>query len=133
MPEDLIAYFVYGTLCRNQVRESCWPTRPVAVLRGWTHGQLWDLGTFPAMVPHETLKVGGELWLFAAKQQERINGVLDEVEGAPRLYARRTVACETLDGQEISATTYLYARPERLAEQGEIVEPEEDGFCRWGR
>ncbi|MBI1246766.1 gamma-glutamylcyclotransferase [bacterium] len=111
MPDEVIAFFAYGTLKRGEVRERHWPCRPIAVLRGWTVGSLWEVADYPGLKLEGETRVLGELWLFDAKQEERLLKVLDEVEGYPSLYTRDVVECETLDGQPITATAYIYNRP----------------------
>ena len=111
MPNELVAFFAYGTLKRGECRENCWPCRPVAVLRGSTPGSLWQVADYPGLKLEGESRVVGEIWLFPAKQEQRLLDVLDEVEGYPTLYTREVVECETLDGQPITATTYVFNKP----------------------
>jgi len=129
MPNELVAFFAYGTLKRGEVRENCWPCRPVAVLRGSTPGSLWQVADYPGLKLEGETRVLGEIWLFKAKQEERVLKVLDEVEGYPTLYTREVVACETLDGQPISATTYVYNQP--ILPTHDQVPPDAQGMVTW--
>lgn len=129
MSDEIVAFFVYGTLKRGEVRQSCWPTRPLAVLRGRTRGSLWQVADYPGLLLEGEDQVLGELWLFKAKQEPRILEVIDQVEGYPSLYSRQTVECETLDGQPISATVYVYNRP--IPPTVARVEPDSQGVVHW--
>ena len=126
---DIVAFFAYGTLKRGECREKCWPCRPVAVLRGSTPGSLWEVADYPGLKLEGETRVLGELWLFDAKHEAKLLEVLDEVEGYPTLYTREVVECETLDGQPITATTYVYNRP--IQPTFEKVEADAQGMIDW--
>lgn len=129
MSDEVVAFFAYGTLKRGEVREKHWPCRPIAVLRGSTPGSLWEVADYPGMKIEGVTRVAGEIWLFPAKQEERILAVLDEVEGYPELYSREVVDCETLDGQPIAATVYLFNPP--ISPSHSPVPADEQGLVTW--
>jgi len=128
-PAKIIAFFAYGTLKRRESRENCWPCRPIAVIRATTPGALWQIADYPGMKLADDTRVAGEVWLFPAKQQQRLLSVLDDVEGYPNLFDRTSVTCETLDGQEIVATVYLFNRPIEPAHTS--VPPDGNGVVHW--
>ena len=129
MSDEVVAFFAYGTLKRGEAREPLWPCRPIAVLRGVTPGTLWQVADYPGLTLEGDTRVLGELWLFRAKQEARVLEVLDEVEGYPTLYTREKVPCETLDGQPIIATTYVFNKP-ILPEYRRIM-PDSKGLIDW--
>lgn len=129
MPDEVVAFFAYGTLKRGEVREQHWPARPLAVLRGSIPGSLWEVADYPGLKLEGETRVLGEIWLFPAKQEERILAVLDEVEGYPSLYTREVVECETLDGQPISATVYVYNQP--ILPSHAAVPADAQGLVTW--
>ena len=109
-----VNFFVYGTLKRGECRQHRWPRSPLVVEEAWVHGELYDTGSYPALLPGCD-KVLGELWSFSSTDFEPIVKVLDEIEeyrpGEPyNLYNREIVDCETLSGRRTTAYTYLYAR-----------------------
>jgi len=128
-PEEIIAFFAYGTLKRRESREKCWPCRPIAVIRATTPGALWQIADYPGMKIDDNSRVAGEVWLFRTEQQQLILSVLDEVEGYPELFDRTSVICETLDGQELAATVYLYNGP--IKDSHACVAPDENGIIHW--
>jgi len=126
------ALFVYGTLKRGQVREGCWPCKPLAVETAIVRGVLFDLGEYPAMVGGEDL-VAGELWRFAEEDMGATLAALDVVEGCEGKdddeYRRVVMECET-SGGIVAAWTYTYARAECLRVE-QRIKPGRDGMCRW--
>ncbi|MCM2371245.1 gamma-glutamylcyclotransferase family protein [Aporhodopirellula aestuarii] len=131
--EPIDSFFVYGTLCRGQCREKCWPFPPIEVTPGWVHGTLFDRADYPAMTPGED-RVTGELWRFAREVMDQVLQVIDEVEGTdqpgcPNLYDR--VTCDVFTIESVArenvveadcltrAWGYHYSTP-----------PELDGFVR---
>lgn len=113
-----INFFVYGTLKRGECRQHMWPRSPLVVEEAWVHGELYDAGSYPALLPGSD-QVLGELWSFLPSDFEAIVKVLDEIEeyrpGDPyNLYNREIVDCETLSGRRTSAYTYVYARQHDL-------------------
>ncbi|MFM2093929.1 MAG: hypothetical protein RIS70_1053 [Planctomycetota bacterium] len=125
--------FVYGTLKRGEIREKRWPRRPLEILPAWTQGFLHDTGPYPAMVAG-TDRVLGELWFVANDDLAETLRVLDRIEcygtGGVDLYVRVTVDCETLEGRQHLAYTYLYAED---ISRHVRVRPSPDGYCRWSR
>ncbi|TWT64974.1 gamma-glutamylcyclotransferase family protein [Allorhodopirellula solitaria] len=125
-------FFVYGTLCRGQCRERCWPCQPLVVTPAWTWDKLYGRADYPAMRPG-TDRVIGECWRFASDDLPRVRSVLDQIEvtgqpGVPNLYD--PVVVEVYDLRSIqqeaissahcigSAHAYHYSTP-----------PEQDGFA----
>lgn len=129
MSDEVVAFFAYGTLKRGEVREPLWPCRPIAVLRGWTQGTLWQVADYPGLKLEGDTRVLGELWLFRAKNEAHVLQVLDEVEGYPTLYTRASVPCETLDGQPIVATTYVFNKP--ILPEYRRIELNSEGLIDW--
>ncbi|MBI2480460.1 MAG: gamma-glutamylcyclotransferase [Planctomycetia bacterium] len=133
MPPCIEAIFVYGTLQRGEVRERCWPRKPVRIEWATIRGQLRDLGEYPALVDGEDL-ILGELWHIAKADMTATLATLDVVEWFGQddhdLYTRETVTCRTLAGEEQPAYTYRYARLADVA-LSPIIIPGPDGFCHW--
>ncbi len=129
MSDEVVAFFAYGTLKRGEVREQQWPCRPIAVLRGSTPGSLWEVADYPGLKIEGETRVMGEIWLFPAEQEKRILEVLDVVEGYPTLYTREVVDCETLDGQPISATVYVFNQP--ILPSHPLVPADDQGLVTW--
>jgi gamma-glutamylcyclotransferase (GGCT)/AIG2-like uncharacterized protein YtfP len=126
------AIFVYGTLKRGQVREACWPTKPLHVVPAVVCAELYDLGPHPAMIPGSD-RIAGELWQFVVEDMAETLAVLDEVEGfsdrAGDWYRRVVIDCETAIGKT-PAWTYLYARLAELR-PSQRIHPDAAGFSRW--
>jgi gamma-glutamylcyclotransferase (GGCT)/AIG2-like uncharacterized protein YtfP len=124
--------FVYGTLMRRQSRERCWPHMPIAIEPATVRGVLYDLGTYPAMIPGSEL-VEGELWHIAVEHIGDTLRALDAVEGYSGrdsdLFRRVLIDCET-SGGVMRAWTYHYARLNRL-ECARRIMPGADDRCRW--
>jgi gamma-glutamylcyclotransferase (GGCT)/AIG2-like uncharacterized protein YtfP len=125
--------FVYGTLKRGEVRETCWPKKPLSVEWATLAGQLHDLGPYPALVGGAD-SVLGELWQFESADLPATLERLDEIEGHGQggedLYVRRVVSCLTLAAEAKEAFTYFFADPAAIASQP-VVLPDRDGFCQW--
>lgn len=135
MPDAVNAIFVYGTLQRGEVRERCWPRKPLRIDWATIRGELHDLVDYPALVAGEDV-ILGELWQIAEVDMATTLAVLDEIESYGQdvddLYVREIVACRTLSGEERQAYTYRYAKPAEIA-RSPIVLPDAEGFCRWTR
>ena len=109
-----VDFFVYGTLKRGECRQHLWPRTPLVVEEAWVLGELYNAGSYPALLPG-TDKVLGELWSFLATDFDALVEVLDDIEqyrldDPYNLYNREVVHCETLSGRRASAHTYIYAR-----------------------
>lgn len=130
---SIARFFVYGTLCRGQCREKCWPLEPLEITPAWTFGTLYGRADYPAMRPGND-RVIGECWRFETDAIAHVRMVLDEIEvtdqpGMPNLYDAVVVEVFTLtsiDQHTIAATdrigmaqAYHYSRT-----------PELDGFLR---
>ncbi|MBP87097.1 MAG: hypothetical protein CMJ64_10335 [Planctomycetaceae bacterium] len=130
---DAYRIFVYGTLKRGEVRDTCWPHKPLSIEWGTVSGQLSDLGPYPALVEGEDI-VLGELWQVEPDHLSATLATLDKIEGYEQagddLYVRRMVRCTTLAGELRQALTYFYADPAAIASKP-IVLPDRDGFCQW--
>ncbi len=126
------AVFVYGTLKRGEVREKCWPKRPVEIEAASVRGTIYDFGKYPGLVAGDDV-VAGELWRFNAADMPATLAALDKIEGFYSRdddeYRRVIIDCQTT-GEVIKAWTYLYARTSELRETRRI-EPNTDGLCRW--
>jgi len=133
-----VNFFVYGTLKRRECREHMWPRSPLVVEDAWIHGELYDTGSYPALVPG-TDKVLGELWTFAASDFEAVARVLDEIEeyrpldpyNLYNLYNREVVECETASGRRALAQTYIYARLKDLPAFTRLAPSEPHAFTQW--
>jgi gamma-glutamylcyclotransferase (GGCT)/AIG2-like uncharacterized protein YtfP len=132
--DEPTAVFAYGTLKRGEVREKCWPRKPVAVESATVRGVLYDLGSYPGLADGEDL-VAEELWRFAAEDMRGTLSALDEVEGfygrEDDEYRRVVVTCETAAGV-VNAWTYLYARVSELRPDRR-VKADANGFCWWSK
>jgi gamma-glutamylcyclotransferase (GGCT)/AIG2-like uncharacterized protein YtfP len=100
--DEITSFFVYGTLKRGQLRESCWPHAPRSIQAAYVRGSLFDLGPYPAMTTGEDW-VAGELWTFAARHIETTLQTLDQIEGyqpgrALNLYLRSVLPVFTQPG-----------------------------------
>ncbi len=131
-----VNFFVYGTLKRGECRQHSWPRSPLVVEEAWVHGELFDTGSYPALLPGSD-KVLGELWSFSSADFEAIVKVLDEIEeyrpGDPyNLYNREIVDCETLSCRRTTAYTYLYARLHDLPTFKRLASTSGHGeFAQW--
>lgn len=132
---DEVNFFVYGTLKRRECREHMWPRQPITIEDAWVYGELYDTGSYPALIPG-TDKVLGELWTFASSDFEAITRVLDEIEeyrplDPYNLYNREVVECETASGRRAMAQTYLYARLKDLPAFTRLTPSEPHKFAEW--
>jgi gamma-glutamylcyclotransferase (GGCT)/AIG2-like uncharacterized protein YtfP len=130
---DPCRIFVYGTLKRGEVREKCWPHKPVSVEWATLGGELRDLGPYPALVAGDDT-VLGELWQIEPRDLLATLATLDEIEGFGQggddLYVRQVVHCLTLAAETREAYTYFYANPAAIASRP-VVLPDRDGYCQW--
>ncbi len=108
--------FVYGTL-RGQIHRFLPATlhhavHPLGPAR--YRGRLYDLGTYPGVVPDPDHFVHGELYALRRDDTARIFAYLDAYEGCdpqrPEAGEYRRVQDTVLlpDGRELSAWIYLY-------------------------
>lgn len=124
--------FVYGTLCRGQCREACWPRPPVSVEVGYVRGRLFDLGPYPAMLAGDDW-VRGECWTLREEDVPETVRVLDEIEGFAQpgeadLYQRCEVDVFRVPGANASAVARAAAYflvPERLPKGARQIEPQQ--------
>ncbi len=76
--------FVYGTLQREQCRGNLWPRKPLDIIPGYVRGQLYDLGSYPALrFDDDELDadwVAGEVWSFTEDDIAPTIVVLDQIE-----------------------------------------------------
>jgi gamma-glutamylcyclotransferase (GGCT)/AIG2-like uncharacterized protein YtfP len=113
-----------------------WPRSPLVVEEAWVHGELYDAGSYPALLPG-TDKVLGELWSFSPTDFEAIVKVIDDIEeyrpsDPYNLYNREVVDCETLSGRRTSAHTYIYARLHDLPTFTRLVAANSNSeFAHW--
>jgi gamma-glutamylcyclotransferase (GGCT)/AIG2-like uncharacterized protein YtfP len=131
---DPTAVFVYGTLQRGYVREHCWPRSPLKIEPAAVHGELYDLGPYPALVAGKDT-IAGELWHFAPEDMEPTLAALDKVEGCDDSsgdwYIRSVINCQTANGP-LKAWTYRFGPPEKLARAPRVA-PDPTGVCRWSQ
>ena len=108
--------FVYGTL-RGQLRHFLPPTLHQAVRRlgpACYRGRLYDLGTYPGVVPDPDHLVRGELYALRRTDASRIFAYLDAYEGCdpqhPEAgeYRRVQDTVALSEGRTLSAWLYLY-------------------------
>lgn len=123
--------FVYGTLKRGHLRSGLWPHPPDSIRPGLVRGALFDLGSYPGLVPGEDW-ILGELWTLQSDHVPKTLAVLDEVEGYDPaedrgLYVRREIPAWSLDRSRkvpgdsiVRAFSYLIADPDRLAKARRI-------------
>jgi gamma-glutamylcyclotransferase (GGCT)/AIG2-like uncharacterized protein YtfP len=129
--------FVYGTLKTGQLREDCWPHSPLEIEPATVLGQLYDLGSYPALLPGDDV-VEGEAWRLAESEMPDTLRVLDEIEGyhdSPQdLYKRVTIECDLIgdshEGSESCVKAYTYHFSTTLDAAHRIL-PGDDGRCRW--
>jgi gamma-glutamylcyclotransferase (GGCT)/AIG2-like uncharacterized protein YtfP len=127
MDRPVNAFFVYGTLKKEQLRGTLWPRPPQNVTLGIIRATLYDLGPYPGAVPGDDW-ILGELWQFSPEDMQPTTEVLDRIEGYESLglnneYVREHVAVwvQNTDpdtgGQrtEIDAFAYFVANPSRIA------------------
>ena len=129
--------FVYGTLKTGQLREDCWPHHPLVIEKATVRGQLYDLGSYPALRPGDDI-IEGEAWKLAELDLPETLSVLDEIEGfydSPRdLYKRVTIECELIGDQCgehaacVTAFTYHFST---TLDEARRIQPSDDGLCRW--
>jgi gamma-glutamylcyclotransferase (GGCT)/AIG2-like uncharacterized protein YtfP len=125
--------FVYGTLCRGQCREQCWPHTPRRIVTAYVAGRLYDFGAYPGMTPGDHW-VRGELWTFTIEQMDETFRVLDEIEDYrgrdDDLYKRTIVDCHGGSPRQraIPAFTYVYVQDLSAATE---IGPRADGVCSW--
>ena len=131
---ETLPIFVYGTLQRGEIRESCWPHPADRILWATVRGTLYDLGPHPALTAGET-EVRGELWFVPTDGMTETLRVLDTIEGfaqpgKPDWYQRHVVLAQADDGNAYQAFAYYYARLDELNE-ATVVLPSEMGVCHW--
>lgn len=128
--------FVYGTLKRGQLRDQCWPVRPIEIADAWMRGSLYTGPSYPAMRDGGD-RVRGEAWRFAGFHREIVIEVLDEIEGTyaddrANLYDRKVLPVFLLntDEQSVDASVYLYAIDPAI-DGFSLLEPDEDSWVSW--
>ncbi len=103
---DFSLIFVYGTLLKGQRNYHHYLSPREPVSKGTLEGYaLYDLGTFPGIVPSEE-KVKGEVYLVDSKELASI----DRLEGEGNLYLREREKIELSSGIKIEAFVYFYNR-----------------------
>ncbi len=133
MTTPIHAVFVYGTLKRGELRERCWPCKPLVIEWATLRGELRDLGEYPALIAgNDTIL--GELWILKPEDVSKTLAVLDEIEWYGQndadLYIRRTMPVRTLASEAVTAFSYWYANPAELR-LSPIVLADSEGFCHW--
>ena len=110
--------FVYGTLKAKQCRGGQWPVSPKCHREGWVHGELYDLGPYPALQLGNDV-VLGEIWSFARSDIKAVLSALDEIEvtnqpGLDNEYDRMPLQATTVDGEQLLAYTYIFVDRSQL-------------------
>lgn len=115
--------FFYGTLMAgfDRRRRAGIDDRLSFLGRGWVHGQLYDVGLYPAAVPSADGRIWGEL--YETPDPVPVLEALDAIEGydhtdADRsLYQRQEVPVTLEDGRTFPAWIYFYNAPLGHAER----------------
>lgn len=118
---DPLAFFVYGTLKKSQLRGGLWPREPSQIRSAIIQADLFDLGPYPAAV-HGSGWILGEIWHFEPRNMEATLQALDQIEGYDahdphNEYVREIVVAEWVNGDEVTtcnAFAYLNAQAKRL-------------------
>ena len=118
---DPLAFFVYGTLKKSQLRGGLWPRKPSQIRSAVIQADLFDLGPYPAAVQGSGW-ILGEIWHFEPGDMEVTLLTLDQIEGYdPRdsynEYVREIVVAEWVDGNKATtcnAFAYFNAQAKRL-------------------
>lgn len=92
---DCTSVFVYGTLKKDQLRGTLWPRGPICIEPAIAQGLLWDLGSYPGLIPGDD-PILGEVWTFEPCDIIPTLETLDAIEGYdPKsdtgLYLRRKI------------------------------------------
>ena len=124
--------FVYGTLMGGQSAEGLLGTNAFfggcAVLQDYA---LYDLGSFPGIVPCEGEQVIGEVYYVDDETMER----LDRYEGEGSLYLRQSVIVRTETWWKLPAKAYIYAHPvsgEPVRERWGMQDDDEVWYAAYG-
>ena len=118
---DPLAFFVYGTLKKSQLRGGLWPRKPLQIRSAVIQADLFDLGPYPAAAQGSGW-ILGEIWHFEPGDMHATIQTLDLIEGYdPRdsynEYVREIVVAEWVDGDKATtcnAFAYLNAQAKRL-------------------
>jgi gamma-glutamylcyclotransferase (GGCT)/AIG2-like uncharacterized protein YtfP len=129
MAADVSAFFVYGTLKKDQLRGKLWPRTPVSNVPALIQADLYDLGPYPAALRGDGW-VLGELWQFRLEDMPITIEVLDRIEGFVSLgqnneYDRAVMPAHYPVGSSVqclSAFVYLRAKDARV-DSARRIEP----------
>ena len=129
-----VRVFVYGTLKQGQRNVGWWPHEPIEVNAGYTFGQLFDLGAYPAMIAGKD-RVAGEVWSFQKHHAAATIAALDKLEdfrgSDDDEYRRESAEVYLLPSHEkVSVQTYYYNRTSELSLL-QPLKPIVTGFCSW--
>ncbi len=124
--------FVYGTLMAGQPAANLLGDNAIFVGPAMLPDHaMYDLGSYPGIVPAEGEQVIGEVYLVDDEAMKR----MDRYEGEGSLYLRQTVSVEVDTGWRLSAKAYIYARPvcgEPVRERWGIEEDDEVWYAAYG-
>lgn len=113
----MIWVFVYGTLMKNCYNHERYLKGEKYLGQAVLHGYaLYNLGSYPGVIPDEKEKVLGELYEI----DRQILKQLDILEGNGRLYNRKAAEV-CLEDVKISAEVYVW--------NGEVRKEDKTEFC----
>lgn len=125
--------FVYGTLRSDShiSRSDLLSNATFLISKGFVHGQLFDLGWYPGLVPSDDPehRVFGEI--YKMEDSELVLPGLDEYEGCspkfpkPHEYRREIRIAKQPEGKKMKVWTYIYNHSpsdKKLIPSGDFVE-----------
>ncbi len=121
MSDIAINLFVYGTLMPGETNFSQIEDLVISKTSGTIDGVLVDCGAYPALIPGEGIVKG-----ILLKVSHEAIAITDQIEGCMSdrkrsLYLREEITVRTGDNHLITAWTYLYAKPESLANHPRLI------------
>lgn len=110
--EEVVAFFVYGTLKQRGANAHVWPRRALRIKPAIVQAVLFDLGPYPAIDRGDDW-VLGELWMFALQDVPATLLSLDALEGYQQAgnadeYRREIVQAIDADHNSVPAYAYFY-------------------------
>lgn len=106
--------FVYGTL-KGGFRAHHYLDNTRFVGSGFTQGNLYSMGPFPALVKESGGNAHGEVYVVRSEDEEKLLQALDRFEGVlSGLYVRETAEVALEDGAVVTCGVYV-AGPKLVA------------------